>query len=106
VMPLSQLLLAILGGWIYGTALHHQANFGSPHPHLSSSKEMFEQRTIQIVLGIAAFILFSIATENLIHIHRSTALGESDLCRTHAQCTLPPLVWFPEQVSPVELWAQ
>jgi putative inorganic carbon (HCO3(-)) transporter len=140
VMPLSQLLLAIFFGWMYGICTEHaeklqkppQKKFNILAPYLQKLSQLLNptlllslKKMIRFIahhssvcrqsitqhqdlvltagLLITMGIILIIVTHDLIDFSRSYQTFLMACAGSH-HCTLPPLFWFPEQVSPLELW--
>jgi hypothetical protein len=131
VMPLSQLFLAIFWGWMYGICTEHHENIQdrtTPTTSQINSKDLSKQK-----LFIQRLIFKLCALSNTASKHKDLLLTSGLListgiiliitthdfldfsvsyqnflraCASSHHCSLPPLFWFPEQVSPLNLWIQ
>jgi hypothetical protein len=118
VMPLSQLFLTIIWGWAYGLVTEnsspsHAAKNPQTHIYLPFNLKNLKtlgdpqkiERDLLFTLGLSIGIvmIISMTTHDLIHSQQShEAIQEA--CKNKHHCTLPPLFWFPEQVSPINAW--
>jgi putative inorganic carbon (hco3(-)) transporter len=110
VMPLSQLFLATLGGWAYGLVTeNHLEKYPQKQEHQRQKKKhhlhhLHQDLWLTLGLLIAIVVLITISTHNLIHLSTQTEKAVETSCKNNQHCTLPPLFWFPEQVSPLQTW--
>jgi O-antigen ligase len=95
VMPLSQLCLAIVVGWMYALFLEQKS------PILTEKQEVRPLFEGLFCAAIAAscLIVLLVMVKDLIHIHHQSLLHHSQSCKTEASCILHPLMWLPQQVT-------